>query len=83
MRTPTATHAAIPNDPNGNAATANTKLLTRAEASSILGVKIQTMAKWAVTGYGPIVIKVGKLCRYRTRDIEAWIDRQAVGASAN
>lgn len=58
-----------------------TKLLTRAEAAEFLGVTVGTLAVWHSTGrYKIPVVKVGRSCRYRLADLEAWIDSRTVGA---
>ena len=59
------------------------KLLTRKEAAEYLGVKVQTLAAWAVTGrYGLPVVKVGRSVRYRRSDLEAWLSARTVGPTA-
>jgi predicted DNA-binding transcriptional regulator AlpA len=40
-------------------------------------VPIGTIYRWNYLGKGPRPIRVGKHCRYRQRDIEAWEDEQA------
>jgi excisionase family DNA binding protein len=57
-------------------------LLTRAQAAEFLGLKEQTLATWLTTRRYPLpVIKVGRLVRYRLRDLEAFLERRTVGAS--
>jgi excisionase family DNA binding protein len=57
------------------------KLLTRAEAAELLGVTVGTLAVWHCTGrYKIPVVKVGRSCRYRLADLEAWIESRTVGA---
>jgi excisionase family DNA binding protein len=58
-------------------------LLTRKEAADYLGLKPQTLAVWHCTGrYGLPVVKVGRSCRYRLADLEAWLAARTVGAVA-
>lgn len=49
-------------------------LLTPVQASSTLGLAIQTLADLRYKGRGPQFVKVGRLVRYRLRDLEAWLD---------
>jgi len=49
-------------------------LLTPAQAAEVLGVQIQTLAKWRCYGDGPKFIHVGRLCRYRPKDLREWIE---------
>jgi hypothetical protein len=51
---------------------------TQEEAAAILGVKPTTLAMWRHRGKGPRYIKIGRSCFYRERDIETWLDAQAV-----
>lgn len=58
-------------------------LLTRAQASEFLGVKTQTLAVWLSAGrYNLPVIKVGRLVKYRLRDLEAFLKSRTVGGAA-
>lgn len=50
------------------------KLLTRKEAADYLRLKKSTLDAWAHKGGGPVFIKVGRLCRYRLEDLEAFIE---------
>ena len=57
------------------------KLLTRKEAAEYLGVRPETLAVWHCTGrYKLPLVKVGRSCRYRLADLEAWISARTVGA---
>ena len=51
---------------------------TTEQAATILGVKPTTLAMWRHKGRGPRYIKIGRSCFYLERDIESWIDAQAV-----
>ncbi len=55
-------------------------LLSRDEAAEYLGVRPQTLAIWKLTGrYNLPVIKVGRFCKYRKSDLDAWLERRTVG----
>lgn len=52
------------------------RLLKRPEAAELLGLKPQTLAKWAVTGANLPFVKVGThSVRYRLSDICSYIER--------
>jgi len=50
------------------------KLLRRKEAARKLTVTPHTLAVWAWRGFGPPVIKVGRLACYWNSDIEAFLN---------
>ena len=55
------------------------RLLTTNEAAQILGVKPKTLAYWrCVKRYDLPFVKVGRSCRYRRSDIEAFIESRRV-----
>ncbi len=58
------------------------ELRTRREAADFLRLKPQTLAKWAVDGSHLSYIKVGRSVRYRLSELQAFIERQTVGASS-
>lgn len=58
------------------------KLLSRAEAAAYLDIKPQTLALWHSTGrYSLPVVKVGRSCKYRVSDLEAFIASRTVANS--
>ena len=62
-------------------ATLSSDLLTREEAASYLGVKVGTLANWTTTGrYSLPMVKIGRLAKYRRRDLDSFIERRTVGA---
>lgn len=48
-------------------------LLTPAQASVMLGVAVQTLAKWRHEGRGPRYLKMCRLIRYRRDELERWL----------
>lgn len=53
---------------------ASSDLLSRREAAEYLGVSEQTLAIWRCSGrYQLPVIKVGRLAKYRRRDLESFL----------
>jgi len=51
---------------------------TQEEAAAVLGVKPTTLAAWRSQGRGPRYIKIGRSCFYLERDLDSWIEAQAV-----
>lgn len=55
------------------------ELMTRAEAAEYLGTSAATLATWACTRSVEVpFVKVGRLVRYRRRDLDTWLDSQVV-----
>lgn len=46
--------------------------LTTKQAADLLQVKATTLEQWRWNGRGPNFIKLGRCCRYRTEDLEAF-----------
>jgi predicted site-specific integrase-resolvase len=60
------------------------KLLTRKEAADLLGLKPQTLAKWAMTGKNLPVVKLGnRTTRYLYADVISFISLSTNGRSGN
>ena len=58
------------------------RLLTTKEAAEFLGLHPVTLAAWRVARRGPRYVKLSaRAVRYRLRDLELYLDRQAVGAT--
>jgi excisionase family DNA binding protein len=57
------------------------KLLTPKQVAELLQVAEQSLAKWRMTGVKLPFVKVGSAVRYRLEDVEAFLDKQTVGAS--
>lgn len=59
--------------------TLSCELYTRQEAAKYLGVAVQTLAVWAVSGrYGLRFFKVGRNVRYRKADLDSWLESRAM-----
>jgi excisionase family DNA binding protein len=55
------------------------QLLTREQAAAYLGISAQTLSAWVTHGrYDLPVVKVGRLVRYRLRDLDAWLEKRTV-----
>lgn len=56
-------------------------LLTPAEVAAMLGIKEQTLTAWRCRGSQELeYIRVGRCIRYRAEAVEAYLERQTVGA---
>ena len=42
------------------------------------GIPLGTWACWRARGEGPAYLKLGRLIRYRRRDVEMWLERHRV-----
>lgn len=55
------------------------RLLNTEQAAEILGVKPETLAYWRSTGrYSLSYIKIGRLVKYRLKDIEKFVAERTV-----
>jgi prophage regulatory protein len=55
-------------------------LMDPVETAATLNVAPATLAKWRCIGMGPRWIRVGRLPRYRPRDVEEWLTHQEAPA---
>ncbi|WSQ15752.1 helix-turn-helix domain-containing protein [Streptomyces sp. NBC_01231] len=55
-------------------------LATPADLAKYLGIPEATLAQWRYLSKGPRWIKVGRHCRYRWSEIDAWLDENAGAA---
>lgn len=56
-----------------------TTLLNPKALAAYLDIPVATLYDWRRKGIGPPAIRIGKHLRYRLREVEAWLDRQAAG----
>lgn len=56
--------------------------MTVPEAASYLGLAVSTLNKWRVYGGGPRFLKLGRSIRYRQSELDAYLDSQMVGSTA-
>jgi predicted DNA-binding transcriptional regulator AlpA len=62
----------------------NDKLLTRKEAAEFLGIKENTLAIWHCSKrYKLPVIKVGRLCKYRSSDLLQFLEERTNPNNSN
>lgn len=63
------------------AATNVSSLLSSDEAAAFLGIAPQTLAQWRCTHRQAIpYLKIGKLVKYKLADLQAFLERNTVGA---
>jgi predicted DNA-binding transcriptional regulator AlpA len=49
-------------------------LLKPREAAAFLGLSVSTLAKYRLSGLGPVFVKAGmRLVRYRLSSVESWL----------
>jgi predicted DNA-binding transcriptional regulator AlpA len=58
------------------------RLLDERQAADFLNINHRTLQAWRLRGGGPRFVKVGRLVRYRTRDLNDWIDGRAVDSTS-
>jgi excisionase family DNA binding protein len=54
------------------------ELLNRKEAAKYLGLKTNTLARWAMLSLHLPVVKVGRSVRYKLADLEALVERHTI-----
>ncbi|KAB1072074.1 helix-turn-helix domain-containing protein [Methylobacterium soli] len=55
--------------------------LTRTQAAQRTGIAPATLAKLAISGGGPPMIKLGRSVRYRSSDLEQWLASRIVAST--
>lgn len=50
------------------------ELLTRDDLAAFTGISKATFARWAMTGEGPALTKLGRAARYRKGAVLAWLE---------
>jgi predicted DNA-binding transcriptional regulator AlpA len=58
------------------------ELLDTPALAALLGVPERTLTQWRYKRTGPAFVKVGAGVRYRSDDVEAWLDAQRVTPGA-
>lgn len=57
-------------------------LLSSEDVSVQFGISKATLASWRTKSFGPVFVRVGRAVRYRTSDIESWLNDQLVTVSS-
>ncbi|MGH3548288.1 MAG: helix-turn-helix transcriptional regulator [Pseudonocardiaceae bacterium] len=58
-------------------------LMDAAALAEYMGVPLATVYRWNSHGSGPRRFRVGKYVRYRTADVDAWLDQRSEGGPAS
>lgn len=53
------------------------RLWTIGQVAAYLQVPVGTIYQWRHRGLGPVGLRVGRHVRFRSRDVEAWLERSA------
>jgi excisionase family DNA binding protein len=61
--------------------TERTPLWTAEQVSEYLQVPVATLYQWKHKGTGPRASRVGRHLRYRSADVELWLDAQSQGGA--
>lgn len=61
---------------DGMGGEARDALLSVAELGAYLGVPVATIYRWRHHHRGPVGYRIGRHVRYRTRDVEQWLETQ-------
>ncbi|MEU8635172.1 helix-turn-helix domain-containing protein [Amycolatopsis sp. NPDC048633] len=56
----------------------NSKLLSVEDVADYLGIPKNTLYQWRTKGYGPAGRRIGKYVRYRSEDVDSWVEQQGV-----
>mgnify|MGYP001578412723 CR=1 FL=1 len=54
------------------------RFITIVEAGEILGLRPETLRKWAAKGYGPRVYHLGGAVRYKLEQLIEWSENRGV-----
>jgi len=58
------------------------RLLSTSEAARYLGVREQLLVTWRYENRGPAFHRLGRLVRYSTDELAAWVEEQRVAPGA-
>ena len=58
--------------------TPNALVMSDIKAAPLLDLSVHTLRKMRSQGNGPAYLKIGKSCKYRMSDIQAYIEKSAV-----
>lgn len=56
-------------------------LLKTEDAAKFLNVRTTTLEQWRWQGRGPLFCKIGRSCRYRMADLEAFLDERVFNST--
>lgn len=56
-------------------------VFTTSEAAKYLSIQPSTLEQWRWNGKGPLFIKIGRSCRYRLTDLDAFLDARVFSST--
>ena len=59
------------------------QILTTREAASFLRLGKPTLERFRLTGAGPVYVKLGGAVRYRSTDLDAWLERRLTRSTSD
>jgi excisionase family DNA binding protein len=80
MENPTLNSTAVPNTATIPPATPSPNLKTE-DAAKFLNVKPTTLEQWRWNGRGPRFVKIGRSCRYRQSDLDAFLEARVFSST--
>jgi excisionase family DNA binding protein len=57
-------------------------LMSPTDLADLFGVPVSTIYQWKYRGIGPTPYRIGKHLRYKSEEVQAWIEAQADPAHA-
>ena len=57
-------------------------ILSTKEAAAYVRLGANTLEKLRLTGTGPAFLKLGRAVRYRSEDLDAWLDARVVQSTS-
>ena len=57
-------------------------LLTQSDATKLLRLSVRSLERLRCQGGGPKYIKAGRSVRYRSSDLEIWLNSETVGSTS-
>ncbi|MBD8735706.1 helix-turn-helix transcriptional regulator [Sphingomonas sp. CFBP 13706] len=59
------------------------QILTTREAASFLRLGKPTLERFRLTGAGPVYVKLGGAVRYRSTDLDAWLESRLTRSTSD
>jgi predicted DNA-binding transcriptional regulator AlpA len=59
------------------------RLLRPGEAAEALGFALKTLESWRASGEGPRFVRIGRAVRYRSRDLEDFVEARIARSTAD
>lgn len=59
------------------------QLIAENRAATFLCISVRTLQAWRVQGVGPRFCKIGRAVRYRSYDLETWIEARSRSSTSD